>query len=471
MDLTNINDSLERVPGSFRDPSGHVFKLGGRILRTVSRSAAGDYVASRDHPCIAQLVKEGRLIASHELDAASFAGQLPDAAFVLEHPAVEHISYPYEWPFSLMREAALAHLDLHMALLEAGFTLTDATAYNIQFVSGRPVFIDRLAIRRYRDGELWGGHRQFCEQFLNPLLLRTLFAVSHNAWYRGALEGIPTPDLANLLSLRHKLSLKILLHVYLQAKLQARSVKASTQDLAQIRKRTLSKRAFHAMLSQLRKWMESLVPLDQKLSVWRDYAKSHTYRDEEARAKSSYIDRFCRVTGVRSVWDLGCNAGDYSLVAFEAGAQRIVGFDFDDLVLDAAYDRLTRNGHNFLPLWLDAANPSPNQGWRQVERLGLAERSNADAILALAFAHHLAIGRNTGLKNAVDWIVSLAPKGIIEFVPKNDPTVQKMLALRDDIFSDYTPASFEACLGAVAAIVDKLKVSESGRTLYWYERN
>jgi ribosomal protein L11 methylase PrmA len=168
--------------------------------------------------------------------------------------------------------------------------------------------------------------------------------------------------------------------------------------------------------------------------------------------------------------DLGCNTGDYSVAALEGGAEYIIGFDFDQTAVDIAFSRSKQDNLNFLPLWLDAANPSPNQGWRQSERRGFAERANADALIALAFEHHLAIGRNVPLVDVVNWLVSLAPVGIIEFVPKADSTVQKMLALREDIFPDYNEAAFEAAIQRKAKIVGKQVISESGRTLYRYDR-
>ncbi|MCH8816049.1 MAG: class I SAM-dependent methyltransferase, partial [Chloroflexi bacterium] len=91
----------------------------------------------------------------------------------------------------MLRRAALHYLDLHLDLLERNFTLSDASAYNIQFRGTRPVFIDVLSIRPYREGEYWTGYRQFCEQFLNPLLLVAVSGIPYQAWFRGNIEGIP----------------------------------------------------------------------------------------------------------------------------------------------------------------------------------------------------------------------------------------------------------------------------------------
>ncbi|MDH5411238.1 MAG: class I SAM-dependent methyltransferase, partial [Alphaproteobacteria bacterium] len=121
-------------------------------------------------------------------------------------------------------------------------------------------------------------------------------------------------------------------------------------------------------------------------------------------------------------------------------------------------------------LFLDATNPSPDQGWKQRERDGLAGRQNADALLALALVHHLAIGRNVPLPDVVDWLVDMAPQGVVEFVPKNDSMIQRMLMLREDVFDDYGYDQFSSHLKTRARIVREQQVSQSGRMLVWYER-
>jgi hypothetical protein len=179
-------------PGSFRDPAGRVHRFGDRVFRTIRTRAAVDFEAVRDSGVLAKYVDRGALIQSSIVDALEFGFSDPDVAYVIEHPRVPFVSYPYEWSFALLKKAALHHLDFQLALLDDGFALSDATAYNVQFLGNRPVFIDLLSIRAYREGEYWLAHHQFCEQFLNPLLLRSLFGVPHNDWYRGRLEGIPS---------------------------------------------------------------------------------------------------------------------------------------------------------------------------------------------------------------------------------------------------------------------------------------
>lgn len=456
--------------GSYRDPSGHIYEVDGRILRTVAERAREDYEAVRDAGIFRKYADKGWLIEAGEVPLESLGAPLPDVAYVLEHPRLHFVSYPYEWCFAALKDAALLHLDLQLELLNEGFTLSDASAYNVQFRGPRPVFIDTLSLRRYHQGEFWLGHRQFCEQFLNPLLLRALVGVTHNNWYRGNLEGIGTADLARVLPLRSRLSLNVITQVLLQARLEANAIKKPGEAIGRLHGRSLSTNAYKGLLSQMRRWIAKLRPADTGQTIWQNYAKNHTYSDDEAGEKRGFIASFVNGVNPRLLWDIGCNTGDYSSVALESGVENVVGFDFDHRAVEIAYARAKDQNLNLLPLWLDAANPSPSQGWRGLERKSLADRAKPDAIIALAFEHHLAIGRNIPLDQVVEWLVSLAPTGVIEFVQKSDPTVQQMLALRADIFDLYEEDAFKAALADRARIIEIKSTSAHGRRLYWFDR-
>lgn len=458
-----------RKAGSFRDPSGHVYESDGRIFRTVTTRAVDEYRFARDSGVLQNLSDRGILIPSQEvsLEEAGVA-DIPDVALAVEHPRIPFISYPYEWPFPALKAAALLHLDLNIELMAHGMTLSDATAFNIQFRGSKPVFIDLLSLRQYRAGEYWAGYRQFCDQFLNPLLLRALTGITHNAWYRGSPEGIAASDIARVLPWRKKLSPRVFTHVGLQSRLQSVSV---SQDKARTMKSgSLSKTAYLGILHQLRGWIAGMKPAGSRETVWQDYVNTHSYSDDEQSAKREFIGEFVQTAQPAQLWDFGCNTGEFSEVALGAGAGSVIGFDFDQGALDAAFARSRDRNLDFLPLFQDATNPSPDQGWRQGERDGLAGRQNADAILALALVHHLAIGKNIPLPDVVDWLVDMAPKGVIEFVPKEDPMIQRMLMLREDIFDGYNCELFSSHLRARATIVREKRVSQSGRALFWYER-
>lgn len=461
----------EAEPGSFRDPSGQVFLKDGRIFRTVNPSIAEDFDSVERSGLFDELIGKGWLIDHQKVDASILGRKGNRAVHVLEHPRLPLVSYPYEWPFPALKAAALLHLDIHLAALERDVTLSDSTAYNIQFIGTRPLFIDVLSFIRYRDGDVWMGHRQFCEQFLNPLLLKSYLGVSHNAWFRGAVEGISVEDLAMLLPWWQRFAPRPFMHVVLQSTFQRRA-KNSSETTNTVTRKTpnLPKPALRRMLGGLKNWIAALEPKRRGKTLWQSYAQETSYDNEETNLKKAFITEFVHKSGAKNIWDFGCNTGTYLIAALDAGGEYGVGFDFDQGALEIGFDRASKEKLPIQFLFLDAANPSPDQGWSQLERKGLQKRANGDAVFALAFIHHLAIAKNIPLENLVDWLVGMAPKGIIEFVPKEDPMVQELLRFRKDIFPDYSEDAFRILLLERSRIVHEERVSVSGRRLFWFDR-
>ncbi|NRB38783.1 MAG: class I SAM-dependent methyltransferase [Pseudomonadales bacterium] len=388
------------------------------------------------------------------------------------------ISYPYEWGFNTLKKAAIFHLDFHLKLLSEGYNLSDATAYNVQFIGSNPVFIDLLSIRKYQQGEYWLGHRQFCEQFLFPLLLRSIKGIPHNSWYRGNLEGIPLLEFYKVLPKTSLFSMNMLFHVIMQAKLQQKVINdgsingssSKVKEKAKITLKPLPIASFKQMLQGLRKWITALTPKDMgESSVWKNYHIENTYDIKSTEVKRTFIAEFIQLKKPKMLWDFGCNVGDYSALSLKHGADYVVGFDIDQNALDLANSRAEVEKLPFQALYFDAANTSPSQGWGQNERKGLLERGNADVIIALAFIHHLAIGRNIPLDKIIDWMLSFAKAGIIEFVAKEDPTAQILLQNREDIFPDYNEDFFVEYLSAKAEILKSTKIPDSCRTIYAYQ--
>lgn len=457
--------------GSFRDPAGQVFLIDEEIIRAITPRAVDRFLHVDATGFMKDLVRQQRLVDYRDISSAKQCAAVDGSAMLLSHPRIPFISYPYEWSFALLKSAALHHLDLQLDALEHGLKLVDATAYNVQFIGARPIFIDHLSFDTYVEDEIWQAHHQFCMQFLNPLIIWSKVGIAPNAWFRGSLEGISPEDTAKILPFGQRFSRIPLMHVFLQAAMQRRSLanaQASASKTAQTAR--LSRQGFRNILADLRAYIARLEPPNGR-TVWRDYAANTSYAGDEARIKSAFVHRMISSVRAQTVIDLGCNSGDYSVVALDAGAQRVIGFDFDHGALEQAYARATAKNLDFLPLWLDAANPSPNQGWAQAERKGLSARANADTIIALAVLHHLVIGRNIPMDMAIHWIVSLAPQGIIEFPHKGDPMVQTLLAQRQDIFDSYCEDAFISSLERHACIVEREVVIEGSRTLFWYRRH
>lgn len=462
--------NLQSEGGSFRDRSGQIFYLDNRVLRTVTSYAVDDFNHVRDTGLTRDLISRNMLIAENQLDIAEISALLPKASIVLEHPRIPFISHPYEWPFSALKDAALLYLDIHLQALERGVSLSDASAYNVQFIGCKPVFIDSLSFRKYSDGELWTGHRQFCEQFLNPLLLTSLTGVSHHAWYRGTLEGISTLELNAIVPWYKKLTWNKFTQIYLHSLLQNPKTK-NHQAASRTLQRKLPLIGLKQMLRSMRNWVSNLHLPKRMRSDWGDYTHNHLYSHPEVAAKREFIADFVSQCRPDTLWDIGCNTGDYARLALAHGAKYVVGFDFDAQTVEKAFCAAKNDSSNFLPLVADLTNPSPSQGWLENERKGLMARANPNGILALALIHHLIIGKNIPLEQAVGWLVELAPEGIIEFIEKSDPMIQRMLSLRTDIFDNYNKANFENILCDRATVIKSKTVTDAGRTLYWYKRS
>lgn len=458
---------MPRDAASYRDPAGHVHLIDGKVYRSILPAGVANFRAACDSGFLQAATADGRLIEGREVDRSVLAVEEPAAEHVIEHPRLPFISYPYCWSFYGLRAAALLTLDLHIDALDHGLTLSDASAYNVQFNGPRPIFIDYLSLIRYEEGQVWLGYRQFCEQFLNALLLTAKTGVSFQPWYRGTLEGIPTGDLAALLPFRSKLHPLVALHTVLQGRLQ-RSVSAQQTSKAQTIR--LSRAALKNNLRSMRGFVAGLRPPVAHNTPWQEYERNAQYSTEEREQKARFVSRIVAATGARTVWDLGCNSGAYSEISLQSGAELAIGFEPDPGALNAAFRRAESRQLNFLPLSVDLTNPSPSSGWMQRERQGIQQRANADLVLCLALLHHLVIGRNLPLAEVLAWLVSLAPNGVVEFVPKADPMAQQLLTWKPAIAPDYELDTLRTMLGALARITREEVVTASGRTLFAYSR-
>ena len=386
---------------------------------------------------------------------------------VFKHKKIDYISYPYEWSFYRLKDAALHHLNLHINLLKNNATLIDAYSYNVQFNNYSPIFIDLMSIKEYSEGEFWTGHKQFCESFLNPLVLKSKLGINYNNWFKGNLEGIDTGELSKLLKFKHMLSWNIFYNIFLLNYFEKKYKK--NEDLKITKNKKLKKSYYLSILTNLVNFIDGLKP-KKETSVWGEYSRDNTYNEEEKKNKHEFISNYFNKNKSNRVLDLGCNNGEYSKLAIQSGCKSVVGLDYDLNAIDEAYLISKKERLNFLPLYFDVSNPSSDIGWYQKERKGFKKRLNFDFVLALAFEHHLAIAKNIPLEDVINWITSLAPKGIIEFVPKNDVTIQSMLKLKGDIFPNYNLENFKNFLSNKTKITSEKIVSKSGRTLFSFEK-
>ena len=452
---------MTQLDASFRDPSGFVFSRDGTLYRQVNRVFAAEYDAAVSSGLYDELARERLLVPHEAVDVALAAA--PDAHAVLAPERVPFVSYPYEWSFGQLRDAALLTLDVQLRALDRGFVLRDASAYNVQFAGGRPIFIDTLSLGRYEDGAPWAAYKQFCEHFLVPLALMALRDVRCGLMLREHIDGVPLELGSRLLPGRTWADPRLLLHVHLHARSQRKYAEA--QVSAVVGGRRLEKRQLAALVGNLRNAVARLdwTPAGTQ---WADYVGATNYSDAAARRKAELVAAFLGRVRPATVWDLGANTGVYSRVARDAGAS-VVAFDIDAAAVERNYRAVrSQDERNVLPLVLDLANPSPGLGWAHRERMSLEERGPADAVLALALVHHLSIAGNVPLDRVARYLARLGGALVIEFVGKDDSQVRRLLRNRPDIFPDYTQPGFERAFGRHFVIEACERVGDAERWLY-----
>jgi SAM-dependent methyltransferase len=455
----------EREAGSFRDPESRVFYRDGQVYRALSAAGLADFQSLE----ASGLLTDPRLVPTQLVDDAAPVDVLVagGGAGVLRHESIPFLSYPYEWTFSMLKDAALLQLDLLLDALEHDLVLKDASPYNVQFKGARPVFIDIGAFERLRPGELWTGYRQFCMLYLFPLLLQALKGVGFQPWLRGSVDGISAAEIRGLMSFRDRFRRGLPINVFLQARLAQRDVGGADAIKREAKRTGAERELIRANVRKMRKLVKRLV-WRATPSEWVGYAGHNTYDESDARRKDAFVREAVASRPWRLAWDLGCNNGRHSRIAAE-GAQHVVALDADAATVEVLYRELREEGNEtILPLTMNLADPSPALGWRGRERKSLPERGRPDLVLALALVHHMAIGSNVPVREVVDWLASLGAALVVEFPTREDPMVRKLLARkREGLHLDYERGLFERYLNDAFDVRRTEQLAGGTRILYF----
>ena len=407
-----------------------------------------------------KLLKEN-LIVSHE--EADLQLALDNKAYKIIKPSkLDFISYPYEWSFSQLKDAALATLKIQKIALKHGMILKDASAYNIQFSSGLPILIDTLSFKKYKENQPWSAYRQFCQHFLAPIALMSYKDIRLSQLLKIYIDGIPLDLASSLLPTKTKLSFSLLSHIHLHSKAQARYSKGK-KDGKEVK---VSLNGLIGIVDNLNSSIKKMSWKPQG-TEWSDYYEETNYTEDSFQEKIRIVDNY--LVGnkeIKTLWDLGANTGEFSRLASKKGINTIA-FDIDPSAVEKNY-LISKNDNddNILPLICDLTNPSPDIGWNNTERKSLKNRGPVDCAMALALIHHLAISNNLPFSMIAGFFSEICNYLIIEFVPKDDSKVQFLLSSREDIFDNYDEASFEKEFSKFFGIKNKQKITGSQRTLY-----
>lgn len=460
------NITAEVNPGSFRDRDGRVYHFQQRIFRGLSEAALENFRQLQEKPFYTRLIESGKVIATREL--ADDDNPLPDEvkaqwAGFLEHDPVAVVSYPYEWTFSMLKAAASLQLHLVERAVSNGYTLKDATPYNIQFVNRKAVFIDIPSFEPLPKGEPWSGYRQFCEMFLFPLFLQAYKGCNFQPFMRAAINGVDVQAASALFGFRDRFRKGVLSHVWLQSKLDRRYGGSSENVRSNLKSAGFNRELILVNVRKLQKLVKKL-EWEASGSEWGDYSEFHNYSDEDHVRKEAFIRDAIKAENPATVWDIGCNTGQFSRIAASRCSQ-VVSTDIDHV----AVERLFLNPEtpdNILPLVQNVADPSPNWGWRNRERSDLQTRSNPDLVLCLALIHHVVISANIPLEEFIGWLAGLTDKLVIEYVSRKDDKVKTLLRNKEDKYQDYSRESLEANLRRHFNISRQQDVNNGDRTLY-----
>ncbi len=438
-------------PASFKDPAGRVFYHEDSVCRTLTGRAAEHFEAARSAKLVDDLVRE-QLLVETELTTAGALGiaDLPFDAPILKQPRIPVVTYPYEWSFEMLRDAALVTLRALDRCLTAGFILKDATSFNVLFDGTIPRLIDAPSIEPHRSGAPWAGYEQFCRSFLFPLLLAAYRDLDVTALLRASLGEISVHETARLMRLRDGVRPGVLRDVFLHARLDrsferaGRTIRSET-DAVQYPRASL--------VSNVRRLTGIVAGLEARprQSEWSGYDQQHSYSEADHSAKVAFVRQVAAAPRFPRLVDLGCNTGQYSRLAVAAGSS-VVAVDQDSQAIDTLY-RAAGRTTGLTPLVGNLLNPTPAMGWRLQERRALFDRIEADGFLALALIHHLRISGGIPLTSIVDQLFAIAPEGVIEWVDKDDSMVQEMLSLRPDVYDDYTWTQFESTVRERAEIL------------------
>jgi hypothetical protein len=453
--------------GSFRDPAARVFYEGDRVLRGLSVEGAADDLAARQAGVVDALVSAGTLIHNWRVDDVAVPTGVPSAA-VVESTRLPFVSYPQEWSFSMLRDAALATLDANLLALESGFILKDASAFNVTFDGMRPVIIDASSLERFPGRGVWNAYGQFCDHFLAPLLLEAHGGYPVSRSLTGTVVGVPIADLAALFRGRSRLAKGVFTHVRMRARVERRARDLDTSARTEVGAMTLPREAIAASMSKMRTLVTGLT--GSAASTWADYERGLPYDDRGIEIKETFVAGAGAGAKRKALaLDVGANAGRFTKL-LSSEFERVLAIDVDPGAVDALYqlegDRVRAR---VTPLVVDITNPTPSFGWRSRERRAFFDRAQPDFSTWLAVLHHLCLGTGIPLPEVLDLVHAVGPEAVVEFVDPADPMARHITATRRDPLHEYSLAAFESGVAARFDVVAAESVSPS-RSLFHLRR-
>ncbi|MCX5782698.1 MAG: SAM-dependent methyltransferase [Elusimicrobia bacterium] len=455
-------NNIQRVLSSFRDPSGFVFLCDNVIYRQINYIYKENFETLMTSGLYSELVKNEYIVPHVEVSKEKLP-VLDDYAYKIIKPqTIPFISYPYEWCFSQLKDAALLTLNVHKTAVRYNMALKDCSAYNVKFHKGKPVFIDTLSFEKYTEGPPWKAYRQFCQHFLSPLALMCFLDERLNKLSSVFIDGIPVELAHKILPYQSYFNIPVFLHIHMHSLL---GTKHSKNIIDEKLNKKVSRHSHLALIESLETAVNNL-NVKTVSSNWSEYYNENSYTKKGLEQKTVLVGEYLDKVKPETVWDLGSNDGTFSRLCAKKGIYT-VSADSDYACVEKNYRECKSTGEkNIIPIVMDLVNPSPSLGWNNSERKSLAERGSCDLVLALALIHHLAISNNIPFEKIAQFLNEICKYLVIEFVPKSDPQVERLLKIRKDIFSCYDADNFEKSFLNYFSIEDKKNIPDSERVVY-----
>ena len=451
------------LDSSFRDSAGFVYAYGDKILRSVTSFGKIHYQLYLASGLRELFEKNVYVIPFTEVTRPSIKG----AWKMLRVERIPFITYPYEWTFEMFKDAAMLVLRIEQMSLNHGMSLKDASAYNVQFSDGKPVWIDLLSFEQYVEGNPWNAYGQYCRHFLAPLLLMAKTNAQLSRLGQLWIDGIPLDVASCLLPWSTRMNANIYIHIHLHASL----VRTGTNNTKMLPNKkeifTLQDR-----LNLIQSLLDTIEALDMHhdSSPWASYADHTSYTVNAEAEKKKIVETVVEKIKPSNVLDIGANSGTYSKIA-AINSGFVVAIDNDMNALQDMSKSLKKSQiNNILPLYVDLTNPTPSVGWKNTERLSFLARSTYDLVLVLAVIHHLVVGNNLSFRNVARMLSDMSTYVLVEFVPQTDEMVKKMMQSRERLFTQYSQEAFEAEFSEYFHLVNQFTLSESDRRLFLFKK-
>lgn len=445
-----------------------------RVVRRVRASALDQLERFLESPLHAALTADGRLIGTRRIEDASeySIAETTEGEFAasFEHPRVEFISYPYEWPAEMLHAAGQLTLEIAREALDSGWGLKDASPFNVAFRGCRPVFLDVLSFEERSGGDAaWLPYAQFVRMFVLPLLAARDLGIPVRASYLGAHQGLEPEELYDRMSAGDKLrapSFSLVTMPVMLGRVSPPSGKTYQRAIHSDpeKARFILRRLF----THLDRALEKVKPPATKRSQWSAYTEGGVHEPAYHERKRLLVEEILRTMAPKAVLDLGCNTGSLSVVAATLGS-RVVAVDSDAISVGVLFSRAVRENLDILPLVVDLLDPTPARGWLNREYQSFIDRAAGafDAVLAVSLIHHLMLAGGVPLAEILVFLGQLS-SGIVvvEFVPRDDPMFVVLARGRDALHENHTRERFVALCQRDFDVIRADRFPGSGREVF-----